>query len=115
MLGECVYPFSFRWILTNHCYSFEEILARSTKLPERMNFIYSLPRNATGDETPAVRVWCRKESDKVLSAYKAADVNDVPTILSIIRMAGLQAFTRVCVANPSNTLSRFDQTRLHLG
>lgn len=92
-------PVSFvGWTLTSHRYSFEEILARSTKLPERMNFIYSLPSSAEGDEMPVVRAWCRKESDKVLSAYKAADVNDVPTILSIIRVAGIQAFTRVCVA-----------------
>ena len=63
-----------------------------------MNFIYSLPSSAEGDEIPVVRAWCRKESDKVLSAYKAADVSDVPTILSIIRVAGIQAFMRVCVA-----------------
>ncbi|KIM42422.1 hypothetical protein M413DRAFT_27183 [Hebeloma cylindrosporum] len=79
--------------------SFEEILARSTKLPERMNFIYSLPSRATGDEIPAVRAWCRKESDKVLSGYKAADINDIPTILAIIRVAGLQAFIRVMKPN----------------
>ena len=84
--------------MTSRRYSFEEILARSTKLPERMKFIYSLPSHAEGDDIPVVRAWCRKESDKVLSAYKAADVNDVPTILSIIRVAGTQAFTRVCVA-----------------
>src|SRR5437879_6120913 len=94
-----------------HHHSFEEILARSTKLPERMNFIYSLPSSATGDEIPVVRAWCKKESDKVLSGYKAADVNDVPTILSIIRVAGLQAFTRVCVAVQSYLSSRFDEMR----
>jgi len=63
-----------------------------------MNFIQGLRSNAAGDEIPVVRAWCKKESDKVLSGYKAANVNDVPTILAIIRMAGLQAFTRVCVA-----------------
>ncbi|KIM42098.1 hypothetical protein M413DRAFT_126557 [Hebeloma cylindrosporum] len=86
------------------CVGFEEILARSTKLPERMNLIYSLPSNATGDEIPVVRAWCRKESDKVLSAYKAADINDIPTILSIIRVAGLEAFIRVMKPNlPTKT------------
>lgn len=77
---------------------FEEILARSKGLPERMSFIHSVQAIAT---RPEIFAWCQKESDKVLSAYNPSTTADIPTVLSIINQVGLVAFIRCVKPNLS--------------
>jgi hypothetical protein len=56
-----------------------------------MTFVYSVEAKA---KKPEIFAWCQKESDKILSAYKATTTKDIPTILSIINQAGLEDFIR---------------------
>ncbi|KAJ3510104.1 hypothetical protein NLJ89_g4866 [Agrocybe chaxingu] len=79
--------------------SFEEILARSKELKERIYFIYSLPPHAQEEEKAAVAAWCKKESDKVLSSYTTPDAKDVPTLIFFIRVAGLDSLVKVIIPN----------------
>ncbi|CAA7268308.1 unnamed protein product [Cyclocybe aegerita] len=79
--------------------SFEEIIARSMQLHDRINFIFNLRPQVSEEEKGVVSAWCKKESDKVLASYTTADLKDVPTIMSIIRVAGLEAFTKVIMPN----------------
>lgn len=75
-------------------FSFEELLARSTDLQERMHFIYSLPSQGTSHDLQKVEIWCQKESDKILSSYNPVNVLDIPLIISIIRAAGPKAIAQ---------------------
>jgi hypothetical protein len=55
-----------------------------------MNTIYSIKSKAAPEERVIIDAWCKKESDKVLSSKAQPDI---PTILSVIRMAGWFTFT----------------------
>ncbi|KAF8908585.1 hypothetical protein CPB84DRAFT_1767012 [Gymnopilus junonius] len=81
------------------CVNFEELLARSTQLPERMKFIY---------DDGIVIPWCQKESDKILSSYSVASVEDVPTIMTVILMAGLESFKRIVLPNLFSKKDNYD-------
>jgi len=74
-------------------YSLEKSLARSMRFSAQMNTIYSIKSKAAPEERVIVDAWCKKESDKLLSSYTEPERGDIPTILSIIRMAGWFTFT----------------------
>ena len=59
----------------------------------QMNTIYSIKSKAAPEERLSVDAWCKKESDKLLSPYAELAVRDIPTILSVIGMAGWFTFT----------------------
>ncbi|KDR72653.1 hypothetical protein GALMADRAFT_142951 [Galerina marginata CBS 339.88] len=88
--------------------SFEAILARSTQLSEKINFIYNLRPKASAEEKDVVLPWCNKESDKVLSSYTSASVQDIPTILTIIRVVGLNSFKKIIMPNLIKKKDNYD-------
>jgi hypothetical protein len=61
-----------------------------------MEFIYSLPSRANGDELPLVRAWCNNKSLEIMSTNYSRnyelDVKHVPTLLKVIQMEGLEQF-----------------------
>jgi hypothetical protein len=61
----------------------------------KINTIYSIKSKAAPEERVIVHAWCKKESDKVLSSYVRPETQDIPTILSVIRLAGWSAFSKV--------------------
>jgi len=72
--------------------SFEALLSRSPQFSAKISLIYSIKDKASPEEASIVHAWCDKEAHKVLSSYAQADVNDIPTIISIGRLAGWPAF-----------------------
>ncbi|KAJ3511864.1 hypothetical protein NLJ89_g3859 [Agrocybe chaxingu] len=75
--------------------SFEEFLARSKGFHNRVNFVYNLEAHAPRKEAAAVSKWCKKELDKVLRCFTAGDPKDVPLIMKIIDVSGLDTFLNV--------------------
>ncbi|KJA26964.1 hypothetical protein HYPSUDRAFT_1039386 [Hypholoma sublateritium FD-334 SS-4] len=104
LLLEAWKLFSFEAV----CLSFEEFLARSRDLQERMQFIYSLPAQCASSELQKVRTWCRKESNKILSSYNPINMKDIPVIMSVIRTDGLEAFARTMMPNLLKKPSSYD-------
>jgi len=82
-------------LMTWEILSFEALLSRSSQFTIKVNFIYSIKDKASPEEASIVHTWCDKEAHKVLSSYAKADVNDVPSIISIGRRAGWPAFFTV--------------------
>jgi len=75
--------------------SFEALLSRSTQFSAKINLIYSIKDKASPEEASIVHNWCDREVHKVLSSYAQADVTDIPTMISIGRLAGWPAFFTV--------------------
>ncbi|KAF8908584.1 hypothetical protein CPB84DRAFT_1744211 [Gymnopilus junonius] len=71
--------------------SFEEILARSTQLPNRMEFLFSIRSTRLSLVPKGVR------QNLVILYYR--DGGDVPTIMNIIHQAGLESFKRIVMPN----------------
>jgi len=54
--------------------------------------IYGIKDKASPEEAPIIHNWCDREAHKILSSYAQADVDDIPTIISIGRLAGWSTF-----------------------
>jgi len=62
---------------------------QTTRLSTRLDFIQALPAYAPVHETEAVLNWCQKETDRVMTTYYLADVEDIPSLVSICRTRGI--------------------------
>lgn len=57
-----------------------------------MNFILLLKSEASDTEKAIVDAWCKSEFDKILASFTSANAQDIPTILTVIRVVGLSSF-----------------------
>ena len=62
---------------------------QTMRLSTRLGFIQALPAHAPVHETEAVLKWCQKEVDRAMTTYHLADVEDIPTLVSIGRTRGI--------------------------
>lgn len=68
---------------------YRHLLMRTTRLGTRLDFIQALPAYAAVHEREAVLQWCQKETDHAMTTYRLADVEDIPTLLSISQTRGI--------------------------
>jgi len=61
------------------------VLARSTKLGERIEFIQRVPTHASEEEKGVIQIWMKTEITKVLSSYPVPKVDDISDIISLLR------------------------------
>ena len=62
---------------------------QTMRLGIRLDFIQALPAYAPVHETETVLKWCQKETDRAMTTYHLADVEDIPTLVSISRTRGI--------------------------
>ncbi|EDR06759.1 uncharacterized protein LACBIDRAFT_328485 [Laccaria bicolor S238N-H82] len=79
--------------------SFEEMLKRSTRLQDRLQFINSLLAHAPENEKDAVQTWCEVQSTQALGSYDSALVEDIPMILTVAKAGGLSCVSDVILPN----------------
>ncbi|KAF4617001.1 hypothetical protein D9613_008504 [Agrocybe pediades] len=79
--------------------SYEQVLARSTVLTNKMAFLTSIRGNVSNQERQAVLAWYKQESGKILTSPALSNLQDSSTILTFLQFAGLEAFKTTTMPN----------------
>lgn len=81
------------------CYSFEELLSRSTSLSDRISFIDAVSSHTLSDGYEAAQKWCQEQQTRAFASFNAPTLGDIPVLIEVARLRGLSFLVDVFVTN----------------
>ncbi|TFK34835.1 hypothetical protein BDQ12DRAFT_612637 [Crucibulum laeve] len=78
--------------------SFAEILSRSPRMKDRLDFIHALLTHASPEDQEAVKEWSEKQTFLALTSYESPVIEDIPTLISNAHGKGIATIDKLILS-----------------